>query len=79
MWKMKMKFLLCEKYLWEITLGELLPLEVEFGKIIFEGSNFEYCLIIKKDKLVHQTILLNVVGFLLHHVAHAKTIKKCMG
>jgi hypothetical protein len=53
MWKMKMKFLLCEKYLWEITLGELLPLEVEFGKIIFEGSNFEYCLIIKKDKLVH--------------------------
>jgi hypothetical protein len=32
----------------------------------------------KKDKLACGTILLNVVDSLLHHVAHAKIIKKCM-
>jgi hypothetical protein len=48
---------------------------LEFGKNIFEGGNFEYCLFIKKDKLVHQTIFLNVGDLLLHHVAHAETIK----
>ncbi len=52
-----------------------MPPKVEFGKIIFEGGNFEYRLFIKKDKLVHQTIFLNVVDFLLYHVAHAETIK----
>jgi len=52
-----------------------LPSKVEFGKIIFEGGNFEYRLFIKKDKLVHQTIFLNVVDLFLHHVAHAETIK----
>jgi hypothetical protein len=31
-----MKFLLHEKDLWEITLGELLLLEVEFGEIVLE-------------------------------------------
>jgi hypothetical protein len=58
MWKMKMKSFLCEKYLWEISLGGLLSSKVEFGKIAFERGNFEYHLFMKKDKLVHQTILL---------------------
>jgi hypothetical protein len=31
-----MEFLLHEKDLWEITLGELLLLEVEFGEIVLE-------------------------------------------
>jgi hypothetical protein len=30
-WKMKMEFLLHEKDLWDITLGELLPPKVDFG------------------------------------------------
>jgi len=31
-----MEFLLHEKDLWEITLGELLLLEVEFGETVLE-------------------------------------------
>ncbi len=37
-WKMKMEFLLHEMDLWEIILGKLLSLEVEFGKIVLEGN-----------------------------------------
>jgi hypothetical protein len=48
---MKMKFLLHEKDLWEITSGELLPPKVEFGEITFEGCTFEHCLFTKKEKL----------------------------
>jgi hypothetical protein len=33
---MKMEFLLHERGLWEITLRELLLLEVEFGEIVLE-------------------------------------------
>ncbi len=33
-----MEFLLHEKNLWDITLGELLPPKVEFGEIVLEGS-----------------------------------------
>ncbi len=64
-----MKFLLHEKDLWDTILGELLPSKVEFGEIIPERSNFEHHLFFKKDKLAHGTILLNVVDYLLHHVA----------
>jgi hypothetical protein len=76
--------LLHEKDLWEIILGELLLLKVEFGKIVPKGGTLEHCLFIKKDKissnliilkLAHGTIFLNVVDFLLHHVTCAKTTK----
>jgi hypothetical protein len=43
-----MKFLLYEKDLWEITLGELLPLKVEFGEIVFEGSTLEHRLFTRR-------------------------------
>jgi hypothetical protein len=33
-----MQFLLYEKDLWEITLGELLPLKVEFGEIFLKEA-----------------------------------------
>jgi hypothetical protein len=52
-----------------------LPLKVEFGEIVFEGSIFEHRLFIKKDKLVCGTILLNVVESLLHHVARVEIAK----
>jgi hypothetical protein len=45
-----------------------LPSKVEFGEIVLERSNFEHHLFFK-DKVVHGTILLNVVDSLLHHVA----------
>jgi hypothetical protein len=76
--------LLHETDLWEIILGELLLLKVEFGKIVPRGGTLEHCLFIKKDKissnliilkLVHGTIFLNVVDSLLHHVTCAKTTK----
>jgi hypothetical protein len=70
-----MEFLLHEKGLWEITSRKLLPLEVEFGKIVLKGSILKHCLFMKKDKFVHETIILNVVGSLLHHVACAKIAK----
>jgi len=37
-WKMKMEFFLHEMDLWEIASRKLLSLEVEFGKIVLEGS-----------------------------------------
>ncbi len=37
--------------------------------------NFEYCLFIKKDKLAHGTIIVNVFDFLLHHVARGEIAK----
>ncbi len=42
-------------------LKKILPLEVEFGDIVFEGGTFEHCLFMKKNKLAHRTILLNVI------------------
>jgi hypothetical protein len=56
-------------------LIKLLPPKVEFGDIILKGSNFEHYLFMKKDKLAHGTIFLNLIDFLLHHVAHVGTIK----
>jgi hypothetical protein len=70
-----MDFSLHEKDLWATTLGELLPLEVEFQKIVSRRSILEHRLFKKKDKLVYGTVLLNVVDFLLHHVALSKTTK----
>jgi hypothetical protein len=56
-------------------LIKLLPPKVEFGEIIFKGSTFEHYLFMKKDKLAHGIILLNVIDFLLHHVTHVGIIK----
>ncbi len=54
---------------------ELLPPKFEFWEIVPKGSNFEHHFFMKKGKLAHGTILLNVVDFLFHHVACAKTTK----
>jgi hypothetical protein len=56
-------------------LIKLLPPKVEFGKIILKRSTLEHYLFMKKDKVVHGTILLNVIDFMLHHVARVGTIK----
>jgi hypothetical protein len=75
-WKMKMEFFLHEKEMWEITLGKLLPLEVEFGEILLEGSTLEHCLFVKKEKLACGTILLIFIDIILHHVTQCvETIK----
>jgi hypothetical protein len=74
-WKMKMEFLSHEKDLWEITSRKLLPLEVEFGDIVLEGGTFKHHLFMKKDKLAHGRILLNVIDFLLHHVTCVEITK----
>jgi hypothetical protein len=54
---MKMEFCLHEKDLWEITLANLLPPKVEFGKIVLDGNILEHHLFTKKDKLIRETIL----------------------
>lgn len=53
-WKMKMEFLLHEKDLCEITLGELLPQEVEFGKIVLKGGVVEHHLFMKRTNWLVQ-------------------------
>ncbi len=52
-----------------------MPPEVEFEKNDFEGGIFEQCLFMKKDKLVHGTIFLNVVDYWLHDVTCVETAK----
>ncbi len=54
-WKMKMEFLVHEKDLCEITLGKLLPQEVEFGEIVPKGGVVEHRLFMEKTNwLVEQ-------------------------
>jgi hypothetical protein len=53
----------------------LLHPKVEFGDIVPEGSTLEHCLFMKKDKLVHGTLFLNVVDSLLHNVACTEIAK----
>ncbi len=73
-WKMKMEFFLHEKDLWKITLKNLLILKIELEKIVLKKGILEHHLFTKKDKLAHETILLDV-NFMLHHLAHAKFAK----
>jgi hypothetical protein len=73
--KIKMEFLLHQKDLWEIASRELLPLEVEFGKVVPKGSILKHYLFMKKDEFIHETIILNVDSSLLHHVTCAKIAK----
>jgi hypothetical protein len=52
-----------------------LPLEFEFGNIVFNGGTLQHHLFLKKEKLAHRKINLNVVDPLLHLVAHVETTK----
>ncbi len=70
-----MECLLHEKDLWESTSKELLPPKVEFRETVVEGGILEHFLFLKKEKLACRTIHLNVVEFLLHHVACVKITK----
>jgi hypothetical protein len=35
----------------------------------------EHCMFMKKDKLAHGIVILNILDFLLHHVAHVKKLR----
>jgi hypothetical protein len=54
----------------EIISGKLLSLDIKFQGIVLEGNTYGHCTFMKKNKLVHETIFLNVVDFMLHHVTH---------
>lgn len=43
--------------------------------IVPQGETFENCLFMKKENLVHETIFLNVVDYVLYHVTHVETTK----
>jgi len=75
---MKMVFFLYENDLWEITLRELLPSKIELGKFVFKWNNHEHHMFMKKNKLVHKTIFLNVVKF-FSHLQHMQKLKKKFG
>ncbi len=42
-------------------------LKIEFGKIVHKKGILEHCLFMKKDKLAHGIIFLDV-NFMLHHL-----------
>jgi hypothetical protein len=73
-WKMKMESLLHEKDLWEITLGNYYTPKLNLERL-FLKEVLEHCLFMKKEKLVHGTVFLNVINFLLHYVACTKIAK----
>jgi hypothetical protein len=62
--------------LWEITSRELLPSKIELGKFVIKWNNHEHHMFMKKDKLAHKTIFLNVVNFFLHLQYMQKLRKK---
>lgn len=74
-WKMKMEIFVSGNNLWEITLRKLLPPKIKSQKIDPKGNLHEPCMFMKKDKLAHETIFLNVVDSKLHHVSCAKNAK----
>jgi hypothetical protein len=43
-----------------------LPSKIELGKFVLKWNGHEHHMFMKKDKLVHKTIFLNVVIFFLH-------------
>jgi len=53
---------------------KILILKIELGKIVLKTCILEHHLFTKKDKLAHETILLDV-NFMLHHLVHAKFAK----
>jgi hypothetical protein len=50
---------------------------IEFG--VPKGSIHELCMFMKKYKLVHRTIFLNIIDFLSYHATHAKSEKRHLG
>jgi hypothetical protein len=56
-------------------LKELLLLKIEIGKIVLKKNTLEHHWFMKKDKLAHETILLDVVNFMLHHLVLAEFAK----
>ncbi len=48
---------------------------IEFGKIVLKGGTFEHNLFMKNDKLIHRTILLSVIEYMLHHVTRVDSTK----
>ncbi len=75
-WKTNIEFLLHENDLWKNIWAKLLPWEIEFEKIVFEGRIYEHRMFMKKNKLACWTIFLHIVDFLLHYVACVKSVKK---
>jgi hypothetical protein len=74
--KMKMEFFLHVKDLWEITLGEFLPLRIKFGENVPKKGFQDHQMCMKKEKLACEIIFLNVVDSMLDHVARVKSAKK---
>jgi hypothetical protein len=56
-------------------LKKIIATKFKLGKIVPQGDTFENCLFMKKENLAHETILLNVVDFLLHHITHVESTK----
>jgi hypothetical protein len=52
-----------------------LLLKIVFGKIALKKDILEHHLFTKKDKLTYETILLDIVNFMLYHLTHAKFAK----
>jgi hypothetical protein len=52
-----------------------LPSKFEFGNVVLNGGTLQHHLFLKKEKLAHRKINLNVVDSLLHHVACVETTK----
>jgi hypothetical protein len=65
-----------EKDLWEIILGELLDQRLSLEKSFLKELLMNIAMLMKKNKLACGTIFLNVVDSLLHHAAHAKSVKE---
>ncbi len=54
-------------------------LKIVFGKIALKKDILEHHLFTKKDKLTYETILLDIVNFMLYHLTHAKFAKDSWG
>jgi hypothetical protein len=52
---------------------------IEFGKVVFKRGTFEHNLFMKKDKLTHRIILLNVVEYMFASCNKCIYCKRCMG
>ncbi len=59
-WKMKMEFsCMHKKEMWEIILGELLSLKVEFGKMPLKEALLNIACSLKRTKLIQSYLSLN--------------------
>jgi hypothetical protein len=67
--------LFCVKLFCETSLSNRLLPNIEVERIVLEASPYEHHLFVKKNKLVCETIFLNVINLLLHHVTCVKSAK----